>query len=125
MIRTIVSIFITFALIAALSVYELYYVHTTFDHFIMMLDALHTKTQLRTVTDEDGDGVRSFWEQEKKRMHIWLPHTILMEIDYQLEEAIGYLYLKDYESALPKIQVVMGIAEDIPQSYVLHLENIL
>ncbi len=124
MIRTIISIFVTLGLIVGLAGYELYYVHTTFAYFTQILDSLYNKVQLQTATDEDGSSVREFWETEKKRMHVWLPHTILMEVDYQIDEAIGFIYVKDYEAALPKLEVVMGIVEDIPQSYTLNLPNI-
>lgn len=124
MIRTIVSIFITFALIFALSAYEMYYVHTTFDQFTEILQSLYTKTNLQTATIEDGDAMRAFWEKKKKALHVWISHTALQEVDYQMDEAIGFLYLKDYEDALPKIKVLIGIADTIPENYTFGLENI-
>jgi hypothetical protein len=48
----------------------------------------------------------------------------LHEIDFQLSEAIGNLYVKDYDGAISKIEVVLCLSEDIPQSYAFGLENI-
>lgn len=124
MIRTIVSIFITFGLIFSLSAYEMYYVHTTFAYFNEILQTIYDKTENRTVTNADGDALREYWEAEKKTMHVWIPHTILQEVDYQMNEAIGFIYLDDYDNALPKIKVLIGLAEDIPRSYTLKMENI-
>lgn len=124
MIRTIVSIFITFAIIVALSAYEMYYVYNTFAYFHELLQNLYTKTQLQTVTDEDGNSIRAYWKEERQKLHVWIPHTSLQEIDYQMNEAIGFIYQDNYDDALPKIKVLIGLSEDIPRSYNLHLGNI-
>ena len=57
-------------------------------------------------------------------MHMWVPHTPLAEIDYQLDEAIGNLYIQDYDGAIPNIEVLLGLSENIPKSYTLSLGNI-
>ena len=124
MIRTIVSIFITLALIIGVSIYDIHYVQTTFAVFHNALRSLKEKTELGEANYDDGLSLRSYWDSKKRIMHIWVPHTPLAEIDYQLDEAIGYLYTKDYESALPKIEVILGLSENIPTSYTLTLGNI-
>lgn len=124
MIRTIVSIFITLGLIIGLSGYEMYYVQTTFKSFRVLLDTVYDKTQAHTVTDNDGNALHAFWEDKKSALHVWIPHTILQEIDYQMSEAVGFIYQDDYEGALPKIKVLIGLAEDIPEAYTLDFGNI-
>ena len=124
MIRTIASIFITFAIVAALAVYEMWYVDSTFTYFLEVLDSVYDKTQAQTVTDDDGDALHAFWEDKKRHLHVWLPHTVLQEIDFQMNEAVGFIYQDDYEGALPKIKVLIGLAEDIPRAYTLDLGNI-
>ena len=124
MIKTIISIAIALALIFALSAYELYYVQNTFSFFRDALLALQDKTEAGTATYEDGTSVQLFWEKKKRFMHIWLPHTAILEIDYQLYEAVGFLYVQDFKSALPKLEVVIGMCENIPQSYDLSFENV-
>ena len=124
MIKTIISIAIALALVFALSAYELYYVQNTFSFFRDSLLALQDKTEAGTATYEDGTSVQLFWEKKKRFMHIWLPHTAILEIDYQLYEAVGFLYVQDFKSALPKLEVVIGMCENIPQSYDLSFENV-
>lgn len=124
MIKTIVSILISLGLIIGLSVYELYYVNDTFSFFKQALLSLYDKTEAGQATYEDGTAVQLFWERKKRYLHIWLPHTSILEVDYQLYEAVGYLYVHDFESALPKLEVVLGMCENIPQSYRLSIENI-
>ena len=124
MIRTIVSAVITLALIIGVSIYEIYYVQTTFDLFHAELRVLKQKTELGNASYTDGLAVRSYWDTKKQVLHVWVPHTSLAEIDYQLDEAIGFLYMEDYEAALPKIEVILGLSENVPHGYMLKWGNI-
>ncbi len=124
MIRTIISIFIALGLILGVSFYEIYYVQTTFNTFETALRALKDKTEHGTVNYGDGLAVRELWDTKKQTMHIWIPHTALQEIDYQLDEAIGFLYVEEYTNALPKIEVLIGLSENVPMGYTFHLGNI-
>ncbi len=124
MIRTIVSIFLSFGIILGLSLYEIYYVKNTFEFFHHVLDSLYQKTESHLATYEDGTAVRSYWEEEKQSLHVWLPHTMLQEVDYHLDEAIGYLYNDDYSNALAQLEVAIELSEEIPRSYALILQNI-
>ncbi len=125
MLKTLTSIFITLGLLIGISWFESAHVQNTFNEFDHALAALYNKTEAGEVTYEDGTAVEEFWENKKNTMHIWLPHTALLEIDYQLYEAVGYLYVRDYKSALPKIEILRGMCKNIPQSYRFSLENIL
>jgi hypothetical protein len=124
MIKTIVSIIISLGLILSVTLYEHKRVKTTFEDFGKVLATLYEKTEAGEVTYEDGTSAEEFWENKKNTLHIWLPHTAILEIDYQLYEAVGYLYVRDYKSALPKIEILLGMCENIPQSYRFSIENI-
>ena len=124
MIKTILTAIATFAIIAILSFVDIYYVNSTFDTFSTMLDSLYEKAEMGTANYEDGVAVQTFWEEKKKRLHIWTPHNAIYEIDYQLYEALGYLYLNDCEGALPKIQILLGMCENVPESFMFGLENV-
>ncbi len=124
MIRTIVSIIVTFALIAGLAVYEMYYVHTTFGEIYQVLQTLQTKSLAQTANAEDGESVQQFWESKKRTLHIWIPHTSLQEMDLQMSEALGFIKQEKYDDALPKIEVLLDIAQHLPSNYTFGLENI-
>ena len=124
MIRTIISAIITLALIIGVSIYELHFVQTTFEIFHAEVRILKQKTELGEATYTDGLAMRSYWDTQKRVLHVWVPHSALAEIDYQLDEAIGCLYTQDYESALPKIEVILGLSENVPYGYTLKLGNI-
>ena len=124
MVKTIVSILLSFAVIFGLSFYEMYYVRNTFEQFREILDSLYQKTESYTATYEDGTAVRSYWEHEKRTLHVWLSHNMLQEVDYHLDEAIGYLYNDDYANALAQLEVARELSVEIPRSYSLMPQNI-
>jgi hypothetical protein len=124
MVKTVISVVLSFALIFGLSFYEVWYVRTTFDEFYKILNSLYQKTESHVATYEDGTAVRSFWEHEKRTLHVWLPHNILQEMDYHIDEAIGYLYNDDYANALAQLEVAREISLELPRSYSLGVQNI-
>ena len=124
MIKTFISMLITLAIIIGFSTFEIFYVQNTFSHFHSILQSLHQKTEDNQVTYEDGKAVISYWDNKKSTLHVWLPHTSLQEIDYQLNEAVGYLYIGDYKNAIPKLEILMTISTTIPESYSIGVGNI-
>jgi hypothetical protein len=125
MYKTLASIFITLGIILGISFYESHRLQKTFSLFSDALTVLYDKTEAETVTYEDGTSIERFWENQKNTLHIWIPHTSILEIDYQLYEAVGYIYVRDYKSALPKLEILLGMCENIPQSYRFSIENVL
>ncbi len=124
MIKTLISMAIALLIIFGLSFYEIHYVQTTFGDFYKILNALYQKTESHTATYEDGTAVRYYWEEQKSTLHVWLPHTMLQEVDYHLDEAIGYLYNDDYSNALAQLEVAIELSSEIPRSYSLIPANI-
>lgn len=124
MVRTLASIFVSLALLLGISAYDIYTVGKTFDTFSQALVALYNKTEDQTATYEDGKAVRTFWKDKKKGLHVLIPHTSIENVDYQLNEALGYLYERKYDDALPKIEVLIEMCEKIPRSYSFSFENI-
>ena len=124
MVKALLSILITLGLIVATTIFELHYVSSTFQLLTEVLLTLHDKTEAQTATFEDGTAARQLWEQKKDILHIWLPHTTIQEVDYQLYEAVGFICVRDYKNALPKLEVVLGMCENIPEAFSLRVQNI-
>ena len=124
MVKTAISIFISFLLLVGVSFYETTYIQRTFRCFETQLCALYKKTEAEIASYEDGKAVRKFWLEKKKTLHIWIPHTSIETIDYQLNEAMGYLYESQYKDAMPKIEVLIEISKRIPRTFSVKLENV-
>ena len=125
MYKTIASILLTLALLFGVSIYETKTIDRAFDELFTAVEILHEKTEKNTVSYDDGLAVRSLWEKKKEFLHIFLPHTALQEMDYQLNEAIGYLRQKDTDGALPNLEVALNLLRSLPRSYKVRWENIL
>lgn len=124
MIKTMVSIGVTLAVIIGLSVLETLYVQNTFQEFSIVLQGLYDKTVSHTATKQDGFIVQEYWEDKKHVLHVWIPHTAIAEVNYQLDEAVGFLISQDYVNVLPKLEILLCICEDVPRSYSFGLESI-
>jgi hypothetical protein len=124
MVKTIFSIVIALVLILGVSVFELWYVDNAFESFRAILCGLYEKAESSKATHEDGIAVQKFWEDKKKTLHVWLPHTTLEPVDFQLSEALGYLYEGQLTDALPKIEVLIDMAENIPHVFMFKIGNI-
>ena len=125
MVKTAVSILISLAVIIGVSVLEVTQVNLAFSAFRSSLISLYQKTEREQSTHEDGKAVRMLWEKEKRKLYFWLSHTVIENIDYQLNEALGYLYEGGYQDALPKLEILIKTSEYIPDSYSLNWENII
>jgi len=124
MVKNILSIIISAALLAAASLYEIFYLNYNFKSFGEELDSLYAKTEERVATAEDAEAVKISWDSKKAHLQIWVPHNDISYIDYWLNEALGLIYVGDYAAALPKIVVLIEICDKIPSSYFPNTENV-
>ena len=124
MVKTLLSIFITLALIIGVSIYEVYYVEKVFGDFSGQLELLYDKTEEKTATREDAEAVRISWQEKKKSLHVWVPHADISYVDYWLSEGLSLIYTKDFDEALSKIEVLIEICKNIPSAYGFSFENI-
>ena len=124
MIRTIVGILISLALLLGATFLEDGYIRRNFALIEETLQTLYEKTEEGTATHEDGEAVEIFWQEKKQKMHVFLPHTAVQQIDLELNEALGYLYQGNFQDALPKMEVLLQITEVVRQNYTLLWGNI-
>ena len=125
MVKTLLSIFISLALLVGAAVFETFYVGAQFHKFGDALETLEIKVRNESSTRGDAEAVRERWETEKKNLHSVIPHNDISYIDYWMGEAVSYIETKNFDDALSKIEVLITICEQIPQTYSVSLENIL
>ncbi len=124
MVKTLLSILISAALLLSAAIFEHFFVSSQFEKFSSSIGALEDKVRERKATPADTDIVRTLWDSEKKLLHIVIPHGDIAYIDYWLGEAAGCIETGDFDDALSKIEVLVVICEQIPQQYSVSLENI-
>ena len=124
MVKTLISICISFALLLGVSLYEIACVKEGFETYHNALKSLYDKCVDETATYEDGEAVRLLWFDERQEMQFWLTHTAIETMDYQINEALGYLYYQEYKDALPKLEILLDLTYTVPHSHMLYPENI-
>lgn len=125
MVKTLLSIFISLALLIGAAVFETFYVGAQFEKFGDALAALEMKVRDESATRGDAEAVRELWENEKKNLHSVIPHNDISYIDYWMGEAVSYIETKNFDDALSKLEVLITICEQIPQTYSVSFGNIL
>ncbi len=96
-----------------------------FSHMHTALIEVYQKAQNETATEEDGKSVKTLWQKQKNKLHAFIPHTDIREMDLWISEAIYYLSAQDYEEACGKLEVLIHSCENIPKTYDFSLENFL
>lgn len=124
MVKNILGIMLSIVLLVGISVYEIFYIEHSFYLFGEELQTLYDKTEQKHATVEDAKAIRSSWDAKKQHMHVWIPHNDISYVDYWLNETIGLIYVKDYEHALPKLEVLLEICDKIPSAYAPSFENV-
>ena len=124
MVRCLISIIISLAIVIGGMFYENIFIRSTFDELNTMLDEVHLKLQEETAVADDILAVQKFWITKKKQLHALISHTEIKEVDLWISECVTYTKYKSFEDAEAKIEVVKELCEQIPKSYLLRFENI-
>ncbi len=124
MVKTVLSVLLTFALLAGAAIFETVYVTAQFAEVRQALQTLEGKVREETAVPDDSQAVQTLWENKKKNLHAVIPHGDISYIDYWLGEADGCIEAGLYEDALAKIEVLLVICRQIPQTYAITFENI-
>ena len=124
MVKTLISICLSLALLVGVSLYEISCVKKSFELYHSALHSLYEKCLDETATYEDGEAVRQLWFSERQELQFWLTHTAIETMDYQINEAVGYLYYQEYKDALPKLEILLDLTYTVPHSHMLYPENI-
>ena len=103
MVKSLTAIAVALLLLVGAAVFEHLYVSASFSSF---------HEELLT------------WEARKEKLHVWLPHNDVNRVDDTLSEVVRLVAEADYALAIPKIEILLHLAETLPASYALSLSNI-
>ena len=113
-----------FLILFASAFYEYKTVNDTFDKFAKIIEQTQTKIASGDYLSEDGLTVEKFWLEAKKKLHVWIPHTDIKEIDLWVCECKQYTRQKNTEEAICKLAVLHGLATQVPYGFLIKFENI-
>ena len=125
MVKTIISILVVGLLLFVGAIYENNFVKKQFSEINQVLVTLYDKIDENTATQDDVYAVQKNWIAKKKVLHIFIPHNDIKEVDLWLAESATLVRDKEWKDAISKIEVLIELTEQIPNTFRLSLENIL
>ena len=125
MVKTIYSILISILILVLVGIGEQVYLKKTFDGLNKEFTAAYRKIKDENATPDDANAIMSRWIAQKKKLHFFISHNDIKEMDLWLSETIAYLKLGNVEEAVSKLEVAINLTTQIPQNYLIRFENIL
>lgn len=125
MIKAFITALCALTIIIVSSCYEQVYLKNSFNEFKMATEKVYKKTEEHTAVKSDIIAVQNLWIEKKKKLHVFIPHNDIKEVDLWISESVTLIENEMWEDALSKLEVVIEISEQIPKTYTLKLENIL
>ncbi len=124
MVKAIVSVLIAMLVILGGTWIEQRSIKRDFANFDTILLTLQNKTEDGNAQSEDVLAVQKWWIRKKSRLHAYIPHNDIKEVDHWLAEAVSLVHSGDYALALSKIEVLRELCEHIPGTFRINFENI-
>lgn len=124
MVRSIIYTIVAIALCAAFFIFTEMYVSEQFGYLYSATEILYEKVEEGDATENDANAVRQLWEDKKSKLHIFIPHNDIAQIDHYLSEASGHIRDGENGLALAKLEVVKHMAQSLPSAYSIRLENV-
>ena len=94
------------------------------DRCTQVLDVLLEKTEQSTAQPEDVENFSLLWDRCKRRLHTYIPHTEIRDVDPWISESVSYLEQGEYTHAHAKLTLLRDKLAALPDSFRLSPENI-
>jgi len=124
MIKSIFTTLIAILVLIGASIWESKQINNTFDTFYDFLEQSEQKLKSESASPLDLKVLEDFWLDKKRSLHVWIPHNDIKEIDLWVSECVAYTEAKKYDEAICKIEVLKVLAKQVPNTFILKLENI-
>ncbi len=125
MVKNLVSAAIAIFIVALLCGLEAHTQTKAFSEMKAATEIIYEKALDKTATEEDGNALKTLWGHKKEKLHVFIPHSDIREMDLWVSEAVYYLGKKDYQEACGKLKVMIHYCENVPKTYDFSLENFL
>ncbi len=124
MIKSLLTMLLALFLLIDATFAEQIIVQRTFDEFTVIIEQTQTKLSSENPSKLDADGLENFWFDKKQKLHVWIPHTEIKEIELWVSECVAYTQIEDFDEAYTKLDVLKTLAMQIPKNFSLQLENL-
>ena len=125
MVKSIYSIIIASIILIVGGIFEQVYLDKTFTALKDDFTLAYQKINSGEATASDAIAIKTNWLDKKKKLHFFISHNDIKEMDLWLSESVAYLKLGDLKESVSKLEVAINLAEQIPKNYLIRFENIL
>lgn len=124
MVKSVITVIVSALILAGAAIYEQIYVNSAFARLFEQALIMQEKEINKTATPADAENVRNCWIKEKEKMHAFIPHNDIKELDMWLSEGIAFTKSGKYEEAYTKYVVIADLCKSIPKGYLIRFENV-
>lgn len=124
MVKSVITVIVSALILAGAAIYEQIYVNSAFDRLLEQALIMQGKETNKTATPADAENVRNCWIKEKEKMHAFISHNDIKELDMWLSEGIAFTKSGKYEEAYTKYVVIADLCKSIPKGYLIRFENV-
>ena len=97
----------------------------SFGEFSTYAQVLYLKEQDESATVDDALILQKNWLKFKSKLHVYIPHNEIKEMDLWVSECVGYTKAKNFKEAKSKLEVIIELTQQIPKTFKFDIENIL
>ena len=123
--KVLITIICSVLLLVAGGIYEQVVVLKQFDEFKSSVSECLDKANAKTLTVNDINELSNDWEDKRKYLHVFIPHTEIKEIGLWLSEATAFAEYNNMEETADKLQVIYDLSKQIPDNFRIKIENIM
>ena len=124
MVKSVITVIVSALILTGAAIYEQIYVNSAFDRLLEQALIMQDKETNKTATPADAENVRNCWIKEKEKMHAFISHNDIKELDMWLSEGIAFTKSGKYEEAYTKYVVIADLCKSIPKGYLIRFENV-
>lgn len=124
MVKSLITVLVSALILAGAAVYEQIYVKSAFNSLIEKAAIMQEKELAKTATVTDAQNVKDFWIKEKEKMHAFVSHNDIKELDMWLSEGVAFTKNGKYDEAFTKYVVIEDLCKSIPKGYFIRFENV-
>lgn len=124
MVKSVITVIVSALILAGAAIYEQIYVNSAFARLFEQALVMQEKETNKTATPADAENVRNCWIKEKEKMHAFISHNDIKELDMWLSEGIAFTKSGKYEEAYTKYVVIADLCKSIPKGYLIRFENV-
>lgn len=124
MVKSIISLISVCIILVVGAVLETNFIHREFNDFHGVLDVAYEKVLNQTAVEDDVYAVQNNWLDKKAKLHAFIPHNDIKEIDLWIAETVTLVRDKEWHDAISKIEVLKELTEQIPKTFIISFSNI-